>query len=73
MFLAGLGGIYSLFIGMSAVTFFEVLYFFTVRLRATYLRLQREQDTVRVFAKRSVQGQRQMRRGKRFQLSLGHE
>lgn len=40
---AGLGGIYGLFIGMSVITFFEVLYFFTCELWTTYNRKMAQQ------------------------------
>lgn len=55
-FSAGLGGIYSLFIGMSVITFFEVLFFSTVRLREAYLQNKRDSlpIRIRVYGKRAA-------------------
>lgn len=57
---------------MSAVTFFEVLYFFTIRLRATYLRLIKEEVSVRVYAKRIEKGL-ELNQGSKKMLNLGHK
>lgn len=35
-FIANLGGVYSLFVGMSVLSFFEIFYFYTVRLYKNY-------------------------------------
>ncbi|KAJ6643932.1 Sodium channel protein Nach, partial [Pseudolycoriella hygida] len=43
---SGLGGIYSLFIGMGVLTFFEIFYFLTFRLRAHYVRIRREHQVL---------------------------
>lgn len=59
-FTAGLGGIYSLFIGMSVITFFEIVYFFTIRLWATYTELKEADQTVDTFRKRQRKLQMQI-------------
>lgn len=54
-FAAGLGGIYSLFIGMSVITFFEVIYFSTFRLLEAYIRNGRESQEIGMYKKRVAQ------------------
>lgn len=44
---ANLGGIYSLFIGFSAITFFEIIYYFGVRFYMTYRQLSTGRNSAR--------------------------
>lgn len=57
-FKALLGGVYSLFIGLSFITFLEIFYFFTIRLWANYRKFQNAKTEVNMFSKR-LAGQKQ--------------
>lgn len=50
--IANLGGVYSLLVGMSVLTAFEILYFFTVRLYLNYRDLKTEEAKPRTFSER---------------------
>lgn len=52
-FPANFGGVFSLFIGMSVISFFEILIFFTVRLYRNYKDEDRKSSKVESFSKRA--------------------
>lgn len=51
LFTANLGGVYSLFVGMSVLSFIEILYFFTVRLYKNYKQIKTDESRHIMFVK----------------------